>query len=352
MSPPPKEELTTLVTVYAGLGEQATQIVEAIDFVDKEEKDERRKQQMGTRYKVDKAARLMKAGGFKPNMAARWSKWLLFDNLSGGTLEELASRKPFEQADFMISDGKVHTSSVSLLGNIKNEDSGNLQQYIREQVFSMGDMLTKKLHECKKPIEKKWKSAMPRFENFTSELPFPIAIDYGNDKAAGPWLFAIKVNAFRFRPESVPAPGMPQVILAMDFPLTVAVYDVAALVTEGIALNDLPAFLDTAAGQSWTPEHSLMFTLRPHSAVFIPAGFIAIIAYLNSDAGPSQPLLANAMVWTVFSTALAKDCDRNAWQAVVNFNNRFLATVAQDRIFGARADLCTRFFAAVVEASG
>lgn len=132
---------------------------------------------------------------------------------------------------------------------------------------------------------------------------------------------------------------MPQVILAMDFPLTVAVYDVAALVTEGIALNDLPAFLDTAAGQSWTPEHSLMFTLRPHSAVFIPAGFIAIIAYLNSDAGPSQPLLANAMVWTVFSTALAKDCDRNAWQAVVNFNNRFLATVAQDRIFGARADL-------------
>lgn len=334
-------ELGKLLGLQTEMYDRADEITEAIEFLDGLDSEARRKEFMARRYLVDRQVRWFGFGGFEPHFARRVATAFVAE-----TEPEVGQ---IEQPSYMAEDTDDLTG-VQKLGKAESATSG-LAAFMKKAMAALGDSLSKRKADIAKHCKKKdWASGLARFENIAknaSDLGIKDKVEYATDAGAGLWLYGLRVNHWRFDPDAMPGAGLPTVFMAVDCTITVSLFEVCSLLAVGITVNDLQT-LETPSGRNYAKDHNMIVVVPKGEVLYVPAGLMPIVTYAApKELADSEPF-GFALFLNIFSVALTARLDANTVEAISKFNMSYLETVT-NKVFGARAGLFTRYFAAVRE---
>jgi len=170
-----------------------------------------------------------------------------------------------------------------------------------------------------------------------------------NDDGAAPLVIGAKAHAWRYGPGEYSMPGMGNLVVALSDDMAINVFKIEPALQQGIALVDLPAFTQTASGQTYLKEHSAtVFFNGIGSTVWVPNGFMVALLHLptNKDATPSFGFALCVSHWHI---DWATTCGLTTWQSVADMNMKYLDKNKMSKVYTGRDDLLVRFNTAVLE---
>ena len=139
-----------------------------------------------------------------------------------------------------------------------------------------------------------------------------------------PWMMCMRKNQKRFGPGAVPAAGAPTVFMPVSINATTYIhaYPVAAVLEKGISLKDFDAFCKTQDGKEFMDSKQVFVRAPVHSAVFVPAGWVARLLYTDMSAAPRKPKLevGSVVVYTMFCDKLFENTAATSKRALVTWN--------------------------------
>ena len=97
-----------------------------------------------------------------------------------------------------------------------------------------------------------------------------------------------------------------------------ALVPIAPLLSAGILMTDMDAFMKTAAGVSFMEEHAVFFPLLLGQVIWVPYGHV-VIQTLCHEGKPDLPS-AHMVMYHVLSSSLAKEFSPTTWNTIVTAN--------------------------------
>ena len=342
--PKTREAFERLLQEGVAKDDQARQVVQAMYFLLSQEKQNHRRDASAKRYQVDKLAKTLQSQGFsKP-----WSKIVASRAYSHYNSEEEEEAPSFVQKQPENFDHeKVTVMPCEGSAAATHECMQKVRANLEEQ-------LTKKMEEMTKTMNKKgWKSAIARVGWTAADGDYSYGLgpksDYMNDDGAAPLVIGVKAHAWRYGPGEYSMPGMGNLVVALSDDMAINVFKIEPALQQGIALVDLPAFIQTASGQTYLKEHSAtVFFNGIGSTVWVPNGFMVALLHLptNKDATPSFGFALCVSHWHI---DWATTCGLTTWQSVADMNMKYLGKNKMSKVYTGRDDLLVRFNTAVLE---
>lgn len=338
-----KAELEKLLETQAQMYDATLDMIESIDYLFGLEKQDQRAEKMGRRYLVDRQANLLSIGGFEAHYGRRLGMAVV--SHAHPEVEDLQ----VEQADLLSQDMNDRTKAQKL--GKADAAQGGLGAFMHNAVQALGETLAKRKADMAKTLNKKgWASGLTRFENIvkdSAELGINDKVEYATDAGAGLWLYGVRANQWRFDPDAMPGVGLANAIMATGGEIGVSIFEVPPLLTSGITVQDLKCFLETPSGQRYAKESSMVVIVPDGHVLFVAAGLIPMISYVATKEEVAKQQFGFALYLTVFGVSLATPLENATLAAIEKYNMSYLETVANDKRFGPRADLFTRYFSAV-----
>lgn len=176
-----------------------------------------------------------------------------------------------------------------------------------------------------------------------------------------PWVMVSKAFAFRYGPAHVPLPGCATLVSVVD--KGIEVYISAMPINEhlkkGINPKDLPTFLTTTTGLEYFKSSCVFFRVPANGVAYIPYGwsvaplivlanFLEVKESEKADAeekrDKDREKITSGLVFTpVMNRAWAKAMPAPCWAAIDEWNDGYLQTVANKRVWASRASMWTDF---------
>lgn len=328
----PQAELSAIVAKAAEVVVDLQEVLEAVDFVHGEKRKEVRKGAMAKRYKVDRTARLLSAGGFGKFLGRRFSAFLQEDGdiEQGGFIKKTTGDASF--------DPDVVNLSPPPPSEHKEGTVGHFMEYVKQQLGKgIGD---KRGFIFKTLTKRDWASGLGKFESFMESAVY---------------IVGQRCNSFRFGPEAFPPARVCMLDLGGRSPSSGQRLRGRGAHEAGDQ-HGRPSDLRRDAGRS--PVHDGVQHLGEHwrwrRGILPPPppSYLPIILYPGSKDDEAASPLTTFLVYTFFSASAAASIDPQTWQAVLTFNQRYLATVSANKVFNARADLVEAFSKSVEKARG
>jgi hypothetical protein len=170
------------------------------------------------------------------------------------------------------------------------------------------------------------------------------------DAGANPFVSTNKLNCWRWGPAAVPLPGVACLITSLDSTTVsfVQVFPISKILSHGIALKDMSAFLQTPVGADLFSKFSKLAKLSHGEVLFVPYGMCAAPMFLDPSADtkrkqklvkPHSPLL----FLPLFNVGWAKQVSELEWKAIESLNSEhFIRTVANP-VYSSRKPLFDKF---------
>ena len=242
-----------------------------MEFISSEQKSGKRKEDMAKRYQSEKLIRNLTTNGFPKGNAQRLG-FFLYHQATGVPMQ-------LECGHFLrTTTQEFEQTCVCLLGQGGGEE-GTLAHLIGVLRTEYAEVFKMKEADLTKIILKKqWKSAMAKIDCRPARPPaaFPDLQPFFDDGGASVWIVGLRPWTWRFGPSDWPMPGLPHTVTALTRPLAVQVFDIAAMLEEGLAVVDLRSYLETPSGGEFMKERSVLTLLEPGCSVFIPCGYLPV----------------------------------------------------------------------------
>jgi hypothetical protein len=115
------------------------------------------------------------------------------------------------------------------------------------------------------------------------------------EAGGSPWLAVRRSLTAAFGCQQWPLPGIGSLAQPLDSEVWMLLFPVGALLKLGIAMPDLPRFLEQEQGEQFWNSNCLIIKVPHGSVLWIPFGYIAApVANLQGDKSPEY-----ARIWTV-----------------------------------------------------
>lgn len=124
-----------------------------------------------------------------------------------------------------------------------------------------------------------WMGAVARLGSSSGKLDFlksDADMLYMDSSGGCPWLCSLRHFGWRHGPQSIPLPGVGMLMQVLEGSVALTVGPISGLLKLGIALSDLPAFLETDSGQTWLHGQCKVFEMVPSDVAWLPYGFIVL----------------------------------------------------------------------------
>lgn len=227
--------------------QEATSILQALDFLVEEDEAASRKYFMGKRYLVEKVQRALLAGGFGKVFVKRAAA-LIHSGEQGENAE-------FETAAFLKCKAapfdKFEPHDLGVPGEGSEVANMALANMFPSYVTECQAGIDKKVKDLQKTMHKKdWKAAMAKLDTCLAVPAGFEGDEVGLQTTAGaePWVVCYKKYCWRYGPQDFPLPGCSCFVFALNSPLVVNLFAAEGVVAEGLAVADLKAFLDSPSG--------------------------------------------------------------------------------------------------------
>jgi hypothetical protein len=329
----------------------------AVNFLLAEKAKENKQVQSQTRYQRTKVISRLLGGGWGKNFSKAMAQRLEVP-------DEIAVDCP------VFDKSKVQLWTTSQVG-----------QQMLDKVADFRSTCTT-LEDREKVLQKSivehptWKGAMIRVDT-CSEYEFkdwPEAADFLSvgDIGNSPWATCAKPWAWRYGPFAWPMPGFGSWVQASEtaFDITLLIVPVEGVVKQGIALKDLPSFLETPSGSTYAADSAIVLKLPPGAVAFVPFGFLDVPLVAEVDekekdqendqekekdhekAKDKQKIatenaIATLWVWSPLVKTWAADVDPQAWAAIVSWNRDYMAKHATTKIWNDREKVFSKFVGSV-----
>lgn len=317
----------------------------AIDYMTELAKNKQRKEHLAKNYLMEKTMRLLRVREWGDKASKRMAMYAY-------SLEDPGAKK-VEMANIVqeVGEAVIDPDKVCMLGKAMAGAAG-MAGVVHSALQKLGEGVEKKIADAEKQLKKKgWRAAVGRFEPVVTDMqdlrPFPTEVDFAMDPGASPWLLTLKANMWNYGADALPLVGMPAIYAALGRKIHLAFFEISAMVNMGLVVSDLASFLETPSGDAYSKEHTAIVTIMDRECVFAPAGYIALPVYIAQKDEESSAPYGSVFVWTLFASGLGTVVEENAWRALTAFNMKFLDTVAQNKVYGPRTALMSRYIAAV-----
>ena len=135
----------------------------------------------------------------------------------------------------------------------------------------------------------KWAGCLSSFpgevDRTKIDLPFETSVaDLATDLST---IVTGKMNKRRHDPKDVPVPGMGALWIGRQGSAKIIMYNLSAILSHGVALQDLDSFLETPSGKEMVDSaHIVVASLSEGEALFTPWGWLPAVVYMVPAAGP------------------------------------------------------------------
>ena len=163
-----------------------------------------------------------------------------------------------------------------------------------------------------------------RFEAFK---PIADSVDILEGTVIGPWIVSSRKWTWRFGVGVHPLAGCGAFMQASNGKWLNAHVPIAPLLSAGILMIDMDAFMKTAAGVSFMEEHAVFFPLLPGQVIWVPYGHV-VVQTLCHEGKPDLPS-AHMVMYHVLSSSLAKELSPTTWNTIVTANEAALNARAE-----------------------
>ena len=334
-------------------------------------------------YMVDKHAKTAKAA----KNAARYVKVKLMNRLQNGgfarTLAEKLAKRPEINGrptnSIKINAALEHSSpclylpddvniGVPLIEEQKQVGNDFLAK-VCKFIGAMACLETKRANLMEHlRTHKDHTGAMTKVEvdlNLGRDIPGFADAGFTDHPGAVPWLVTFKATSQRCGPSAWPLPGYGCLILpcsdAAD--TTFFIMPATPVLSCGIALADLPAFLGTASGCKCFDDHAVLTRVPEKCALWVPFGWLVFpiafeptmpepkdeesataAALAVSATLPEDPRkVGAAVVWNAALPSWSQELAPGTRQAIEAYNETYLAQVAHKRAWTARSEFAKAF---------
>ena len=228
----------------------------------------------------------------------------------------------------------------------------------------------------------KWKGCMGMLGASSKDMTFlEKDMRFVLDEGACDWMAVCRHFGWRHGPQSIPLPGIGCLAMAEDSPVVLQISRVEALLAEGIALPDFPAYMDTESGRKYMQDHSTVIIVRCGDVLWIPYGFTIAAVGVPADEvsklrqntksadsektedkkadntekaeekgdkkKPDKETVATSALLCLpfFVTAWAKELQPTTWNAIHGSLHKHLTQVKTERLWETRAATMASFAA-------
>lgn len=270
--------------------EPALNMLEALTYVTKEDKQNERKVNVTRDYALGRVVEVLHIGGYGRVFAKRMATVLM--NEKARKHGDVGAIKDMDQGAFYKRATETFEKDcvVYLM-----DGAGDEQHRKQVHIDFIDGLATKAAENIKKKIEditntlarkKDWLSGMAKLDITLDQLPdicFPDAAPFAADPGGAPWLVGLRPNCWRYGPMDHPLPGMAQYIRAHNTDMVVHTFKVEPLVAEGLTLPDIHEFLESSSGAEWVKDNSVSVILKANDTLFVPYGVVPALTYYNSQ---------------------------------------------------------------------
>jgi len=166
------------------------------------------------------------------------------------------------------------------------------------------------------------------------------------EPALGPHAVAVQKDAPRFGPGAYPLTLAGHYSHAYTGNVFIFLYNPKSVLSDGIALSELPRYLGTPTGLELLNSENCLVTFLPKGCtLYVPWGWYAQPLYystLNKDK-PKDPWIYLLHV-PVIDTALAKEVDVNVLRAGNQLIMKHLVSLASKQMWKERKDAWEKFW--------
>lgn len=210
---------------------------------------------------------------------------ILANNMDEGNTDPSGLDSLVEQGTFFKSGGEFDHTLVCKIGAGGAGDESSLAQAVRSMRCSTEEAINKKVKDITKTmIKKEWRSAMARTELSghticDGDLGLGDIKGYARHQGATSWVVAVRANSWCYGLAEFSLPGVGAFVTALGTGLWVSGFLVQPLVSQGLAVQDIKAFLETDSGATFAKESSILLYISPGESLWLPYGVAPVVTY-------------------------------------------------------------------------
>ncbi|CAK0789150.1 unnamed protein product [Prorocentrum cordatum] len=344
-----EEALTNIQKQKSTCLEQVQTLTDQLNFKFQKACSEQRSEYQKNRWEKTKIQHMLSKGGFGLNLS-KWASEQIHstDSFSGASTDGMICL--CEKAQLNPEDGSFDVAKLALFtGESPNEDCQSHSVWWgmklllddAAKVFIDSKITSMKAEMANHPL---WPGAMGGVSDCFANVDAVATLGAQSTKEKGSecWLVCARAGVYRIGPQSVPMPGTPSILVAMDKPLLVHAVRMKDFLGQGIAVNNYEQFLATATGADIIKQSTLVI-VNPGDSLYVPTAWwwsLTVIAGLRDT-----DTVGMATVVPVYSPSLWGAAQSNEQGAIVALNKAHFDTKKCRAMWDERAAAFGQVFA-------
>lgn len=338
--------------------------LQAIQFLLQEKNKEVKAEANSARYIKTRLANRLTSGGYSKvfartvvNMIDNIQKPKALDEDDGKKAKALDEDDDKKAEGEVPAEAKFDPSALMVFSDSGDDIGKALVTAIAEYGGKAADTEVKTKSLLDNMAKKTdWQGAMVRLTMDNHDFPkeFDFHDKLSEEGAAGttPWLVACRPFAWRVGPHAWPLPGLGSFVKLHKLPEGLEAYLVmipmGIVISEGVALKDMQAFLETDTGAQASREHGKVVKLTEGSVAWVPYATFClpvVVCEDKADDKKASKIMQTAVFWSwvPFVADLAKEVDSQLWTAISKWNSDHFAKNSSLKLWADRSESFRKF---------